>query len=118
MRACARRYHVAAMIYPRIDELLERVESRYALVIVAAKRAALLVVAPATATPLARLAHGLAAALLTEAALAHDGPILVAPAMNVRMCGIRRRRRTSRSSSTEVRTSSVRSRASSRRERS
>jgi len=27
------------MIYPRIDELLERVESRYALVIVAAKRA-------------------------------------------------------------------------------
>ncbi len=27
------------MIYPRIDELLEKVESRYALVIVAAKRA-------------------------------------------------------------------------------
>ena len=27
------------MIHPRIDELLERVESRYALVIVAAKRA-------------------------------------------------------------------------------
>ena len=27
------------MIYPRIDELLESVESRYALVIVAAKRA-------------------------------------------------------------------------------
>jgi DNA-directed RNA polymerase subunit omega len=27
------------MIYPRIDELLEKVDSRYALVIVAAKRA-------------------------------------------------------------------------------
>ena len=27
------------MIYPRIDDLLDRVESRYALVIVAAKRA-------------------------------------------------------------------------------
>jgi len=34
-----RRYHGETVIYPRIDELLEKVESRYALVIVAAKRA-------------------------------------------------------------------------------
>src|SRR5262249_15929709 len=33
------RYHAAAMIEPRVDDLLENVDSRYALVIVAAKRA-------------------------------------------------------------------------------
>jgi phosphopantothenoylcysteine decarboxylase / phosphopantothenate---cysteine ligase len=49
------------------------------------ERADLLVVAPLTANTLARLAHGLADDLLTEAALAHAGPVLVAPAMNVRM---------------------------------
>ena len=36
-RCC--RYHRPAMIHPRIDELLDNVDSRYALVIVAAKRA-------------------------------------------------------------------------------
>jgi phosphopantothenoylcysteine decarboxylase / phosphopantothenate---cysteine ligase len=45
----------------------------------------LLVVAPLTANTLARLAHGLADDVLTEAALAHAGPVLVAPAMNARM---------------------------------
>lgn len=45
----------------------------------------LLVVAPLTANTLARLAHGLADDLLTEAALAHRGPVLVAPAMNTAM---------------------------------
>ena len=49
------------------------------------ERADLLVVAPLTANTLARLAHGLADDVLTEAALAHDGPVLVAPAMNTRM---------------------------------
>jgi phosphopantothenoylcysteine decarboxylase/phosphopantothenate--cysteine ligase len=48
-------------------------------------RADLLVVAPLTANTLARLAHGLADDVLTEAALAHAGPVLVAPAMNSRM---------------------------------
>src|SRR6478609_3612321 len=48
-------------------------------------RADLLVVAPCTANTLAKLAHGLADNLLTEAALAHRGPSLVAPAMNPRM---------------------------------
>src|SRR5688500_9725668 len=49
------------------------------------RRADVLVVAPLTAHTLARLAHGLADDVLTEAALAHDGPVLVAPAMNDRM---------------------------------
>jgi phosphopantothenoylcysteine decarboxylase / phosphopantothenate---cysteine ligase len=48
-------------------------------------RADLLVVAPLTANTLAKLAHGLADNLVTEAALAHRGPVLVAPAMNPRM---------------------------------
>jgi phosphopantothenoylcysteine decarboxylase/phosphopantothenate--cysteine ligase len=48
-------------------------------------RADLLLVAPCTANTLAKLAHGLADSTLTEAALAHRGPVLVAPAMNPRM---------------------------------
>ena len=48
-------------------------------------RADLLVIAPCTANTLARLAHGIADNVLTEAALAHRGPVLVAPAMNPRM---------------------------------
>jgi phosphopantothenoylcysteine decarboxylase / phosphopantothenate---cysteine ligase len=48
-------------------------------------RADLLLVAPCTANTLAKLAHGLADNVLTEAALAHRGPVLVAPAMNPRM---------------------------------
>ena len=48
-------------------------------------RADLLVIAPLTANTLAKLAHGLADNVLTEAALAHRGPVLVAPAMNTRM---------------------------------
>jgi phosphopantothenoylcysteine decarboxylase / phosphopantothenate---cysteine ligase len=48
-------------------------------------RADLLVVAPCTANTLAKLAQGIADNLLTEAALAHRGPTLVAPAMNPRM---------------------------------
>src|SRR3989440_3698366 len=48
-------------------------------------RADLLVVAPLTANTLAKLAHGLADNLVTEAALAHRGPVLLAPAMNPRV---------------------------------
>jgi phosphopantothenoylcysteine decarboxylase/phosphopantothenate--cysteine ligase len=48
-------------------------------------RADILVVAPCTANTLAKLAHGIADNVLTEAALAHRGPVLVAPAMNPRM---------------------------------
>jgi len=49
------------------------------------ERFELLVIAPLTANTLAKLAHGLADNVLTEAALAHDGAVLVAPAMNSRM---------------------------------
>ncbi len=47
-----------------------------------ARRAELLVVAPATADFLAKLAHGLADDLLSTLALVVTCPILVAPAMN------------------------------------
>jgi phosphopantothenoylcysteine decarboxylase/phosphopantothenate--cysteine ligase len=49
------------------------------------ERADLYVIAPLTANTLAKLAHGLAGNVVTEAALAHQGPLLVAPAMNTRM---------------------------------
>lgn len=49
------------------------------------QNADLLVVAPCTANTLAKLAQGIADNVLTEAALAHRGPVLVAPAMNHRM---------------------------------
>jgi phosphopantothenoylcysteine decarboxylase/phosphopantothenate--cysteine ligase len=47
--------------------------------------AELLLVAPATAHTLARLAHGLADDLVTTVALATRAPLLLAPAMNVHM---------------------------------
>lgn len=47
--------------------------------------AAAMVVAPCSAQTLARLAHGFADDVLSCAALALDAPLLVAPAMNVRM---------------------------------
>jgi phosphopantothenoylcysteine decarboxylase / phosphopantothenate---cysteine ligase len=83
-------------VYPLVTESAERFVAAETFFALARKsrsedpyphleRAELLVVAPLTANTLARLAHGLADDLLTEAALAHDGPVLVAPAMNVRM---------------------------------
>jgi len=45
----------------------------------------LLAVAPLSANTLAKLAHGLADNVLTQTALAFDGPVLAAPAMNPRM---------------------------------
>jgi phosphopantothenoylcysteine decarboxylase/phosphopantothenate--cysteine ligase len=49
------------------------------------RSADLLVVAPATADFLAKMAHGLADDLASTTLLATDKPVLVAPAMNVRM---------------------------------
>jgi phosphopantothenoylcysteine decarboxylase/phosphopantothenate--cysteine ligase len=43
------------------------------------------VIAPLSANTLAKLAHGLTDNVLTQTALAFDGPILAAPAMNPRM---------------------------------
>ncbi len=51
----------------------------------ASGRAALLCIAPLTATTMARMAHGEASNVLTATALAFTGPIIVAPAMNPRM---------------------------------
>ncbi len=50
-----------------------------------ARRADLLVIAPATANCLAKLAHGLADDLLGTLALAFSGPVLLCPAMNSEM---------------------------------
>ena len=49
------------------------------------RSADLVVVAPATADLMAKMAHGLAGDLATTALLATDKPVLIAPAMNVRM---------------------------------
>ena len=48
-------------------------------------RADLLVIAPLSANTLAKLSHGLADNVLTQTALAFDGPVVAAPAMNPRM---------------------------------
>src|SRR5256886_4137992 len=48
-------------------------------------QADLLVTAPLSANTLAKLAHGLADNVLTQTALAFQGPVLAAPAMNPRM---------------------------------
>jgi phosphopantothenoylcysteine decarboxylase / phosphopantothenate---cysteine ligase len=50
-----------------------------------AQRADLYLIAPASANTIAKLAHGLADNLVTAAALAVDGPLIIAPAMNDRM---------------------------------
>src|SRR5882757_967723 len=52
-----------------------------------ADSADVLLVAPATANAIAKLAHGIADDLLTTVALATRAPIVVAPAMNVNMYG-------------------------------
>ena len=81
-------------VYPLVTpgaERFVRAETFYALARVARtrsvedpyphlQRADLYVIAPVTANTLAKLAYGLADNLVTEAALAHEGPTLVAPA--------------------------------------
>jgi phosphopantothenoylcysteine decarboxylase / phosphopantothenate---cysteine ligase len=74
----------ARFVAPRTFEALARRESPSELY-PHLTRADLLVVAPLSANTLAKLAHGLADSVLTELALAFDGPVLVAPAMNTRM---------------------------------
>lgn len=63
------------------DETSETAE----LHVVLARRADLMVIAPATAAMLARLAHGLADDLVSLIALATKAPVLVAPAMDPHM---------------------------------
>jgi len=49
------------------------------------ERAELLVVAPASANFIGKYANGIADDALTTYALSHDGPVLIAPAMNPKM---------------------------------
>lgn len=50
-----------------------------------AEEADVMVIAPATANVIAKLAHGRADDMLTTTALACEGPLVIAPAMNVHM---------------------------------
>ncbi|PLX37709.1 MAG: bifunctional phosphopantothenoylcysteine decarboxylase/phosphopantothenate--cysteine ligase CoaBC [Hyphomicrobiales bacterium] len=69
-------------VYGELFDLTDEAEMGH---IELSRDADLLVVAPATANLLARMAAGIADDLATTALLATDKPVLVAPAMNVRM---------------------------------
>ncbi len=71
-------------VYTELFDLMNEAEMGH---IQLSRDADLLVVAPATADLMARMAHGLADDLATTALLATDKPVLIAPAMNVRMWG-------------------------------
>ena len=69
-------------VYQSLFDLTQEAEMGH---IQLSRDADLLVVAPATADLMARMAAGLASDLATTALLATDKPVLIAPAMNVRM---------------------------------
>jgi len=69
-------------VYTALFDLTEEVEMGH---IELSRAADLLLVAPATADLVAKMAHGLADDLASTALLATDKKVLVAPAMNVRM---------------------------------
>lgn len=86
-------YKVWERMYPTGEDVFGHLEPGQA--------ADALVIAPATASVLANITHGLASDMLCCQALAFDGPILVAPAMNPHMwdahatvenCAVLRRR--------------------------
>lgn len=52
-----------------------------------ADKASIMVIAPATANIIGKLAHGIADDFLTTTALAFTGPIIICPSMNVNMWG-------------------------------
>jgi len=70
--------------YTELFDLMNEAEMGH---IQLSRDADLLVVAPATADLMAKMAHGLCDDLATTALLATDKPVLIAPAMNVRMWG-------------------------------
>jgi phosphopantothenoylcysteine decarboxylase/phosphopantothenate--cysteine ligase len=67
---------------PVLSDLFEEPHDRQIAHIQLAQEADLILVAPATANVLAKMAHGIADDLLTTVLLAATAPILVAPAMN------------------------------------
>jgi phosphopantothenoylcysteine decarboxylase/phosphopantothenate--cysteine ligase len=70
---------------PVTVELFDQIDDWQPEHIALAARAGALVIAPATANVIAKLAHGLADDALTSTALAFNGPVIVAPAMNAGM---------------------------------
>jgi len=71
--------------HPVSSDLFDPVQEAQIGHIQLADTAELLIVAPATANVLAKLRHGVADDLLTTVYLAYAGPVLLAPAMNIRM---------------------------------
>ena len=69
-------------VYTALFDLTDEAEMGH---IQLSRVADLIVVAPATADLIAKAAHGLAGDLASTALLATDKPVLMAPAMNVRM---------------------------------
>ncbi len=69
-------------VYTELFDLKDEAEMGH---IQLSRQADFVVVAPATANLLAKMAHGIADDLATTLLLATDKPVLVAPAMNVRM---------------------------------
>ena len=70
---------------PVVTDMFQAEESHSISHIELGQTADLLLVAPATANTIAKLAHGLADDLLATTVLAADCPVLIAPAMNSRM---------------------------------
>jgi len=71
--------------HPVTTSIFDEKESWHPGHIALADRADLLLIAPATANVLAKLAHGIADDALTSIALATPAPLLIAPAMNGKM---------------------------------
>lgn len=75
-----------ALTYRPVEiEMFERLEDRAAGHVAMGLQADVIVVAPATAHVLARLAHGFADDLLATTILASSAPVIVAPAMETHM---------------------------------
>ena len=70
---------------PVIDETLSFAQGDGMLHIELTRKADLLLIAPATANTIAKIANGIADNLLLEMVLARTIPLLIAPAMNVQM---------------------------------
>lgn len=75
-----------ALTYRPVEiEMFERLDDRAAGHVSMGQQADLIVVAPATAHVVARLAHGFADDLIATTVLASDAPVVVAPAMETHM---------------------------------
>ena len=71
--------------HPCVTDTFDRPNSWEVEHVALAKKADLLVIAPATANIMAKLAHGIADDMLSTTALATRAPVLLAPAMNTGM---------------------------------